>query len=427
MTRPLTLILVLLSAALCRAGDLTLDYCLERAEENYPCIRKYRLLDNTSRLNIDEINRGWLPRIELSAQGSVQNVVPAFPDALRNMLVQNGFEMKGMGKIQYRVAAGLNQTIWDGGASQSARAVQRAATAASGAAVDVELYEIRSRVENLYFGILLLQQQVKQTEQTIELLDSNHRCLVSMVRNGTAMQSEADMVEAQILTLRQSVAQAISASEAYGSVLAIFIGEDLGGRTLICPEPVMPESTEPARPELTLFDKRIALNRARENAVKATVMPRIGFFTQAYYGYPGYNYFESMVGRTMSFNIMAGVKMSWNVESLYLRNTSRRKLLLDSEMVNADREVFLYNNRLQSSREEAGINGLREIMKDDARIVELRENVRRSAESQLRNGIIDATALLSKITDENQAKLNSAYHKIQLAQSIYKLKNTLNR
>ena len=134
-----------------------------------------------------------------------------------------------------------------------------------------------------------------------------------------------------------------------------------------------------------------------------------------------------MTNRNLSFNIMAGVRVSWNVESLYTKDTKRRKLTLNSDMVNADREKFLFNSRLQSVRENSEIEAIRDVMKEDSRIVELRQNVRRSAESQLRNGIIDATALLSKINDENQAILNSAYHNIQLIQNIYKLKNTLNQ
>ena len=156
-------------------------------------------------------------------------------------------------------------------------------------------------------------------------------------------------------------------------------------------------------------------------------MPRIGFFAQAYYGYPGYNYFESMTNRNLSFNVMAGVRLSWNLESLYTKSVKRRKLALNSDIIRADRDKFLYNSRQQSAREVSEIDAMREVMQEDTRIVELRQNVRRSAESQLRNGIIDATALLSKINDENQAKLNSAYHHIQLIRNIYKLKNTLNQ
>ncbi|MBD5234165.1 MAG: TolC family protein [Bacteroidales bacterium] len=427
MRRILILLGLMLSVNFYGSAGITLDYCLNRAQEYYPEIKKYGLTENSTELNLQEINRGWLPRIGLSAQGNVQNIVPAFPDILKNMLAQNGFELKGMSKLQYKVAAELNQTIWDGGISKANRAIERAATAESQAALDVEMYAIRSQVENLFFGILLMDEQIEQTKSTINLLGANLKRLQSMVKNGTAMQSDADMVEAQCLTLKQNLAEAQCATEGYKSVLSIYIGEEIGGQELECPAPQMPESTESERPELALFDKRIEHNLAREKAIDSSIMPRFSFFAQSYYGYPGYNYFESMTNRALSFNVMAGVKVAWNIESLYTKNISRKKLSLNSEMVNTDREVFLYNSRLQTSREEAAINSIREVMKEDSRIVELRQNVRRSAESQLENGIIDATALLSKINDENQARLNSAYHKIQLVQNIYKLKNTLNR
>ena len=427
MKQTLTFFLLLLTMAIPGYADVTLDYCLKRAEENYPEIKKYGLLESTSELSLEEINRGWWPRLGLSAQANLQNIVPAFPDILQNMLAQNGFELKGMGKLQYKVAAELNQTIWDGGASKAQRAIERASLAESKAALDVELYAIRSQVENIYFGILLIQEQMKQTESTLELLSSNLQKLESMVRNGTAMQSDADMIEAQCLTLNQSIAEARNAMKGYRDVLSVYIGEELGEQTLICPEAEMPQSTESERPELKLFDKRIENNMAHMKAIDTSVMPHIGFFTQAYYGYPGYNYFESMTNRKLSFNIMAGVRLSWNVESLYTKDSKRRKLMLSSDMITADKEKFLFNSRIRSARENSEIEAIRDVIKEDSRIVELRQSVRRSAESQLQNGIIDATALLSKINDENQAKLNSAYHNIQLIQNIYKLKNTLNQ
>ena len=427
MKRIYSLILLLMCINFYSRADVTLDYCLERAEANYPTIKKYALVENLTTLNLSEINRGWLPSIGLSAQGNIQNVVPAFPSVLRNMLAQNGFELKGMGKLQYKVAAELNQTIWDGGASKASREVERAYLNQSKAALDVELYAIRSQVENLFFGILLIQEQMKQTESTINLLSANLQQLKSMIQNGVAMQSDADMIEAQYLTLCQNLTSARASMEGYRAVLSIYIGEDLGQQVLKCPDAAIPQSAESARPELSLFDKQIARNIALVKAIDTSVMPRIGFFTQAYYGYPGYNYFESMTNRTLSFNIMAGVKVSWSIDGFYTKNLKREKLAEDRDLINVDREKFLFNSNIQSTRELSEINAIAEVMKEDARIVELRSKVRHSAESQLQNGIIDATALLSKINDENQAKLNAAYHKILHVQNIYKLKNTLNQ
>ena len=427
MTRIITLILLVISVIFYGNADVTLDYCLQRAEENYPLIKKYGLLEHSTQLNISAINRAWLPSIGLSGQGTIQNTVPAFPEILSNMLAQNNFQLKGMSKLQYKVAAELNQTIWDGGTSKAAREIEQASLAESKAALDVQLYAVRSQVESIYFGILLLQEQIKQSESTLSLMNANLLKLESMVKNGVAMQSDADMVEAQILTLKQNLTAAENALTGYKEVLSIYIAEEIGNRELACPEAVMPGNNESARPELSLFDRQTALNLAREKAIDASIMPRAGFFTQAYYGYPGFNYFESMSNRNLSFNIMAGVKVSWNVDALYTRNINKKKLSLNSKMIEVERDNFLFNSDLQSTREKSEIDGMRAIMKEDSRIVELRQNVRRSAESQLNNGVIDATALLTKINDENQAKLNAAYHRIQLVQNIYKLKNTLNQ
>lgn len=408
-------------------AQLTLEECLRRAEDNYPLIRKYDLVNRTRQLDLDEINRGWLPRVGVYVQATIQNAVPAYPEALTTVLNQLGREVEGLSRFQYKAGIEVSQTIWDGGASKSRRAVERASAEETEAALTVELYSVRERVQTLYFGTLLLQEQIGQTHAAIGLLEANLRRVKSMVANGTAMKSDADMIEAQLLSVRQQLTEAANAADGYRALLEIYIAEPLNGRTLERPSAEVPSTAEPNRPELALFDKKLSLNKAREDAIGATLMPRIGLFGQVFYGYPGFNTFDSMMKRDLSFNALAGVKVSWDIDAFYTRSISKRKLAAASDMARADRELFLFNIDIQSTRELAAIKGVREVMTDDARIVELRSNVRRSAESQLENGVIDATTLLAKITDENHARLNAAYHEIQYLQYIYQLKNTLNK
>lgn len=416
----------LLLPAYCKA-DITLAYCLDKAEENYPLIEKYGLVEKTTDLMLEDINKGWLPRIGVYGQGTVQNVVPEFPESLNDILNMLGQKPKGLSHLQYKIGADVNQTIWDGGASKAQREVERASLAERQASVAVGIYGVREKVMSLYFGILLMEEQIAQTENTAELLRANLSTMKSMLAGGVAMQSDVDMVEAQLLTVMQQLTAAKSCVKGYRDVLAVYVGENIEGEKLLKPEASLPSDLEPARPELQLFDARNRLNAAHNSVIESSVMPRIGFFAQAYYGYPGFNYFESMINRKLSFNVLAGVKVSWNIDSFYTKKNSQKKLALAGEEIENDREVFLFNTRLQTSAETEEINGLRAVMKDDERIVALRGNVRRAAESQLKNGVIDATALLSKITDENQARLTAKYHEIQLIQSIFKLKNSLNR
>lgn len=413
-------------ANLC-AEEVTIEECVSKAEANYPLVKKYGLLTLTCDINLSDINKSWYPRAEVYGQLTAQNVVPAFPKSLSGVLEQMGQDMKGLGKLQYKVGVDVSQTIWDGGVSSARREVVRKQTETQKAATDVELYSVRQRVENLYFAILLTEKQVEQSLVTYNLLLNNLERLRSMFRNGTAMQSDVDMVEAQALTVNQNIEHARSAAEGYRQVLEAFMGESLAGKTLGMPEGHQPLTSESARPELRLFARQFAENQAQYRLSNTSMLPRIGLFAQAYYGYPGFDYFQSMLNRGLSFNIMAGVKVSWSLDSFYTKKNISRKRDITAENIAVERDIFLFNSNLQAVSQKETIRGLRTVMKDDARIVELRAGVRRAAESQLANGIIDATALLTKISDENIAKLTASLHEIQLLQEIYKLRYILNQ
>ena len=428
--RPRNRMLILIASMiipLWMSAQLTLDQCLDKATTNYPLIRRYQLVENTKALQLSDINKGWLPRISVYAQSTAQNEVPDFPDPLRNMISQNGQNFDGMGHLQYRLGADISQTIWDGGAAKALRRIQHATADEAAASIAVGLYAVRERVIDLFFGILLMEEQISQNKNTIALLEADHRPVSSMHVNGTAMQSDADMIEAQILTMNQTLTDALSSLESYRDILGIFIGENLEDLSLVTPRADMPADLITQRPELRLFDARIRLNEARNAFSDASLRPKAGFFAQAFYGYPGFNNFESMATRDMSLNLLAGVKLSWNIDSFYTRSNARKMTAEAVAGVKNDREVFLFNNRMQAIAQAETINGLKKIIAEDSRIVALRGNVRRAAESQLKNGVIDATALLAKITDENQAQLTARYHRIRLLQNIYRLKNTLNK
>ena len=409
------------------SAQVTLEKCVRLAQDNYPLIRKYDLLNQTKEVNLSDINKSWLPQINVYGQGTVQNEVPSFPESLAGMISQTGTDISGLNEWQYKIGANISQYIWDGGASKTGRKIERAEDAERKASLDVQLYAIRERVEDLYFGILLIEEQCRQTRNMQTLLQSNLDKLRAMYENGTALQSDVDMVEAQYLSTSQQLIQAESTAESYRKVLEIFTGESLAGQELVKPDASIPQDLLPDRPELRLFEAQLQTNEARNASVTASTMPRIGLFAQAYYGYPGLDYFESMMSRDLSFNILAGVKVSWNIGAFYHKKNDRRKLHLSSNHIAVERDVFLFNTNTQTRSQLDHIDELKAVMEKNGRIVELRTNVRKAAEAQLDNGVIDATDLLTKLTDEKQARLNASYQEIQLLQSIYQLKYTLNR
>lgn len=422
-------LLLALSLFVCvqMSAQVTLEECIALAEENYPIISKYDLLEQTKEVNLSNINKGWLPQINVYGQGTVQNDTPSLPESLTNIINQTGTNIAGLNEWQYRIGADISQNIWDGGTSKVHRKIERAEDGERQAAIDVQLYAVRERVEDLYFGILLMDAQIEQVKNMQLLLQSNLDKLRIMQSNGTAMQSDVDMVEAEYLGTVQQLTQAESASQSYRNVLGLFMGKSIVGQKLVKPEAFIPQDLMPSRPELKYFEKQLQTNEARNASITANMMPKIGLFAQLYYGYTGFDYFENMINRNPSFNILAGVKLSWNIGALYNKKNDRMKLKLSSDNINVERDIFLFNINLQSRSQLDHIDELKAVIKNNDRIVELRTNVRKAAESQLDNGVIDATALLTKLTDEKQARLTAVYHEIQLLQSIYELKYTLNK
>ena len=357
-----------LLAGLSAGAQVTLDECRRLAREHYPEIRQYDLVRRTEEYTLSNARRAWLPQLSFAAQATWQTEVPSFPNALAGMLAQQGIDMPGMNKDQYKAALELNQTLWDGGKSEADKRIARAEAAEQARSADVDLYALQGRVDNLFFGILLLDERIAQTQLTLDLLRSNLEKVRALQRNGVAMQSDADAVEAELLTVNQQLTQVTASRDSYRRMLEIFTGRPLGGEQLERPDASEPRSMESSRPELALFDATADKLTAQERLVKAATRPRFGLFAQGYYGYPGMDYFQSMMSPDWSWNAMAGVKMSWNFGAYYTRKNSLAKLRTAKEQVEMQREIFLFNTRLQTAEESGDIARLRKALADDDRI-----------------------------------------------------------
>ena len=420
----LTLFAVVCTAA---SSGQSLEECRHLAREHYPEIRQYDLIAQTEQYNLSNAARAWIPQVTLSGQATYQSATPTYPEAFNTILQANGIEMAGISRDQYKIAVDVSQHIWDGGKSKADKAIAEAEAEEQRSRVDVSLYDLQSRVDNLYFGILLLDERKAQTEALIEVLASNLARLQTYYKNGVAMQADVDAVEAELLTARQSLGQVASSRASYRRMLEIFIGQPLAAENL--ERPVMPQlqSRTSARPELALFEALESKLEARRKAINASLMPRFSAFAQGYYGYPGLDMFKSMVSSAWTPNAIVGVRMSWNIGAFYTKRNNLEKLNAAEKQIAVQRDVFLFNTQMQTTQDDGEIARLRQAITDDSRIVELRRRVRMAAESQLKNGVIDATDLLRKISDETAAALARSTHEIELLQATYRLKTTLNQ
>jgi outer membrane efflux protein len=421
----ITALFILMLLVLPAQGQtVTLDECQQLAEENYPLIKQYDLIRQTTDYTVSNISKGWLPQISAMAQATYQSDVMTLPDVLQRMLGQQGLQAKGIRKDQYRVGVDINQTVYDGGLISGQKDVARLEGEVQSAQTATDLYAVRKRINDLYFGILLLDEKIQLNKDLQTLLQSNLNKLNSMLAHGVAMKSDVNTVKAEKLKAEQQATELASSRKSMTDMLSVFIGREVAN--LGMPQDVVVNTHENKRPELHLFDSQIKLADAQEKLLNARLLPRLSVFAQGYYGYPGYNQFEAMFNRTWKLNGIVGVRLSWNIGALYTRKNDRAKLSTRRGLVESARETFLFNNRLLEIQQSDGIAKYRQLIVDDKEIVSLRSDVRRAAESKLEHGIIDTNNLLQEITRENQSRIDLSTHTILMLKENYDLKYTTN-
>ena len=417
----ISLALIMLSSV---SWAQTLEECQQAAEKNYPLIKQYGLIAKTTQLTVKNIQKGWLPQLTASAQATYQSAVTAWPESMQTMYQQMGLNMKGLRKDQYKISVDLQQTIYDGGAISSQRNIAQQEGKVQEAQTETNLYQVRRRVNEMYFSLLLLNEQIQLNEDVKALLQSSEKKLFAMVKGGTAATSDLDNVRAERLSVEQQNENLKQQKLMLQRMLSVFCGLEVNDTQK--PSPIQIASSVNNRPEIRLYNSQLELTEAKEKALDTQLRPKLGLFAQGIYGYPGLNMFEDMMNRKWSLNGIVGIKLSWNVSALYTHKNDKARLNAQREMIENAREVFLFNNKLEEIQQSENISRYQTMMKSNDEIIVLRTNVRKAAESKLAHGIIDVISLLREINNENAAKTQQSIHEIDMLKEMYNLKYTNN-
>ena len=420
------LILALIMLPMPALGQ-TLEECQQAAEKNYPLIQQYGLIEKTTELTVANIQKGWLPQVSVQAQATYQNKVVAWPDEMRPMMSGMGINMEGLEKDQYRVGIDVQQTIYDGGVMGSQKRIAREQGKVQEAQNEVNIYNVRKRVNEMYFGLLLIDEKIKLNTDLQTLLEGNERELESMTERGTAAESDLQSVRAERLNAVQKGIELESQKQMLLRMLSTFCGLEV--KEVSKPQATAEDGglmAENRRPELRALDAQIGVLNAQEKALNAALMPKIGAFAQGYYGYPGLNMFEDMMRHQWSWNGIVGARLTWNIGALYTRKNDKAKLQLQRDLTENNRDVFLFNNNLDQIRQRENIERNRKLMAQDGEIISLRQAVRKAAESKLTHGIIDVNDLVREINQEHAACVQQSVHEIEMLKEIYDNKYTTN-
>ena len=413
--------LSLLGCVPCLA-QLTLEECYRKARENYPLVKQYGLIEKTKDYNVANAGKGYLPQVAFSAQATYQSDVTEIPVDFEQIGLA-GIDIPTLDKAQYGATLEVSQTLWDGGAIRSEQENARAQADVELRDLDVNLYALHERVNQLYFGILLVEAQTEQNRLLQEELQQQCDRVASYVRNGVASQADWDALRVDLLKAKQDEAQCRHVRRAYAAMLGQLIGEDIGEETeLVKPEAALPAEVENCRPELALFDAQIRQFEALDRRVHAGVMPQLGLFVRGGVGKPGLD----MLSDDFEAYYLAGVRLSWNLGAFYTKKNERRKIETGIRGVETQRETFLFNTSLDVAQRNSEIDRYAEQLKYDDEIIALRESVKRASEKKMAEGTLSGTDLTRDIRAEQSARLDKIRHEIEWLLAVYNLKYVMN-
>lgn len=393
------------------AHALTLEECTQLARENYPVIRQYDLVAAAKDYDLDNAGKGWLPKISVQAGGY------GFTNVLNS---ESRISQMGVSMQNYLVSGNvtLQQMVYDGGQIAAGKKAIAAKSEVEARQTDVTLYNVKTRTQELYFGVLLTREQLKQNELLQQDLQVSIKTVEEMMHGGIANPTDRDALQVELLKARQQHDAYEATCAAYLKMLGTFIGKELNPATVLEKPTLTTASGDDAslRPEMTLFSSQDNLLEAQRKKLDAALRPTVGFL--------GMGFLHTKVSDVINPGLLlGGLSISWNIGALYTRKNDLKKLAVQRQQNDVQRQTFLFQNRLQKEETDGHITALRKQLASDDEIVRLRESIRSKADRKVAAGTESVNELVRDINAVNQARGQRAIHEIQLLEAVYKLQN----
>lgn len=394
---------------------ISLQECRQMAHDNYPAIKQYQMIEQSRDFTLENAAKGWLPQVSASAGAY------AFTDILKQnaQMEQMGVDMKN---FMANASVMVRQNVYDGGQITAQKAVASAQSNVQKQQLDVSMYAINERIDQLYFGVLLLDEQLRQNDLLLNDLSTSEKTIRSMIKGGIANQSDLDAILVEKVKANQQKESLTSSRKAYLRMLGVFVGKNLGeNETLDKPSGL--EQTHGHwginRPELSLYASQNQLLDVQRKQLDTRLRPTVSLF--------GMGMFHTKMSDMVNNGLLAGgVSVSWNIGALYTRKNDIKKLEIQRQMNDSQREIFLFNNRLQNEETEGAIASLRKQLVQDDEIVRLRESIRSKSDKKVQLGTESVNELVRDINAVSLARTQKAQHEIQLLKEIYQQKNINN-
>jgi len=406
----------LIAGTMFAQAKVTLTECYEKARENFPLIKQKEYIAKSKDYSVSNIWRGYLPQITISGQATYQSDVTSLPISLP------GIKIESLTKDQYKAIADVTQVVYDGGIMSSQSGIQKASAEMDDQKVEVELLKVKDRINQLYFGIILFDEQLVQTSLLKKDLQASLDKLNAALTNGTATKPNVDVLRAEYLKTDQREIEIKSSRKSFVEMLGLFLNEKLS-ENIVLEKINSTESTslEINRPELKLYSSQEKMIDEQSGLTTAKILPKASLFFQGGYGKPTLN----MLKNNFDWFYIAGAKLTWSPTSLYTSGNENEIIELNKKSVEAQKETFLLNTNATLKQHSAEIEKLKALIKVDKEIIEIRESIKLAAKAQLENGVITSNDFIRELNAEDQARQNLAIHQTQLMLAEQSYKTTL--
>jgi outer membrane protein TolC len=399
-------------------AELTIDSCYAKAKRNYPLVKQYNLIEKSKSYSLDNVSKGYLPQVNIGGQATYQSDVtqPTLNQNLPGALPI--FET--ISKDQYKIYGEVVQPITDLFTLSNQKDLVEKNAEVEIQKLEVELYKLRERIDQVFFGILMIDQQIVQTTLLKNDIQTGIDKTNAAIANGISLKSNLYLLQAEMLKADQRTTELTAARKSYADILSLFIAEPVTESTLIQKPPMPKFSSEITRPELEMYDRQKQVFDIQGNIVNARNLPRFSLFVQSGMGRPALN----MLSNDFDFFYIGGLRLNWSLTSFYTSRKDKEILGFNQSTMDIQKETFLFNTSLAVKQQFNEVAKIEALIYSDSEIIRLRESIKNTAQSQLANGVISATDYVSFVNAEDQARQNLLLHQTQLLMVLYNNQTT---
>lgn len=400
----ITLILILLMSLTSKAQQsITLEECYDLVTKNYPLAKQVKLLAAQNKLDLDVISTSKLPQLSLDAQATYQSDVIQFP------LAMSGIEP--LNKDQYRATVSVNQLIYNGGATDASLQLKTTQLKTKQKQVEVSLYQLKQKINQLYFSVLLAQESQLLLNAKQAQLKAKLKEVQSGIKYGVILPSSDKILQAELLKISQQFNELESNKTSLVQTLSSLISQPLNASTTF-QKPLLdtPLQTELTRPELELFQLKKEEIENSETLLSKQNAPKLLGFATGGYGNPGLN----MLDNSFQTFYTVGVKVNWTVFDWKANKKQRQSLAINKDFIENETEIFKLNTNIALNQQQKEIDKIETFITSDLEIINLRKDVLKSADSQLKNGVITSSAYITELTNLYEDENTMVKHDIQL-------------